>query len=191
MSAASPSGEAGFPESAFWDFSLAVYGRPGVADCCLALQDRHGLDVNLLLYCLWTAASGRGPLDEAAVAAARTAAEAWREQVIVPLRAVRRHLKPAAEGPDAAIVQPCRESVKAAELAAEHAQQLFLARLAPAPEGAGRPDSAAESLRAYLKTESMAMPDRSLWRPLLAAAFPDAPEAEIEAGLRRLGADGA
>src|SRR5262249_40267230 len=37
----------------FWNFSLKVYGRPGVAAACIALQDGLGLDVNLLLYCCW------------------------------------------------------------------------------------------------------------------------------------------
>ena len=27
----------------FWSFSLDFYGRPGVAETCLDLQDRHGL----------------------------------------------------------------------------------------------------------------------------------------------------
>jgi len=39
----------------FWDFSLAVYRRPGVAAACLRLQDEAGVDVNLLLYFCWLA----------------------------------------------------------------------------------------------------------------------------------------
>ena len=51
-----------FPPTPFWDFSLAVYGRPGVAPACLALQQRHGADVNLLLFCAWFGAAHRGRL---------------------------------------------------------------------------------------------------------------------------------
>ena len=37
----------------FWRFSLALYARPGVAEALIALQDRAGLDVNLILFGLW------------------------------------------------------------------------------------------------------------------------------------------
>jgi len=43
---------------AFWRFSLDAYGRPGVAAACLDLQDRHGCDVNLILYALWLGRAG-------------------------------------------------------------------------------------------------------------------------------------
>ena len=56
----------------FWAFSLEVYGRPGVAPACLALQDRHGLDVNLLLFCCWAASQGV-TLDQRTLAAAEEA----------------------------------------------------------------------------------------------------------------------
>ena len=49
-----------FPAHPFWDFSLALYRKPGVAAACLRLQDGPGLDVNLLLYACWTAANGAG-----------------------------------------------------------------------------------------------------------------------------------
>ena len=38
--------------ASFWDFSVGTYRRPGVADACLSLQDRYGLDVNVLLLLL-------------------------------------------------------------------------------------------------------------------------------------------
>src|SRR5437870_3409733 len=38
---------------ALWRFSVALYARPGVAAALLALQDRAGHDVNLMLYALW------------------------------------------------------------------------------------------------------------------------------------------
>ena len=51
----------------FWDYSLALYGRPGVEACCLRLQDRLGVDVNLLLLCCWLAARGHDTIGEDAV----------------------------------------------------------------------------------------------------------------------------
>ena len=44
--------------TAFWNFSIVIYGQPGVREACLRLQDKAGLDVNVLLYCLWRAARG-------------------------------------------------------------------------------------------------------------------------------------
>lgn len=36
----------------FWQFSVSRYGKPGVADACLMLQEQFGINVNLvLLYC--------------------------------------------------------------------------------------------------------------------------------------------
>ncbi len=40
----------------FWDFSLAIYRQPGVPEECLALQERLGADVNLLLLCAYLGA---------------------------------------------------------------------------------------------------------------------------------------
>ena len=42
----------------FWDFSLAFYAMPGVADACLQLQDGCGADVNVLLFLLYRARDG-------------------------------------------------------------------------------------------------------------------------------------
>ncbi len=55
---------------AFWTFSTGLYAAPGVEAHMLALQDEHGLDVNLALFCLF-AAHVRRPLDYAAIEAMR------------------------------------------------------------------------------------------------------------------------
>ncbi|MBV1932054.1 MAG: TIGR02444 family protein [Porticoccaceae bacterium] len=36
-----------------WDFSVAVYQQPGVANYCISLQDKHNALVNLVLFCCW------------------------------------------------------------------------------------------------------------------------------------------
>ena len=51
-----------FEDHSFWDFSLRVYGSDGVSAACIALQERHGIDVNLLLFSAWVGESGRGVL---------------------------------------------------------------------------------------------------------------------------------
>lgn len=73
----------------FWSFSLEVFALPRVARACLALQDRLGLDVNLLLFCCWLARRGRR-LRPPELRAAVRCADAWQREVVQPLRRARR-----------------------------------------------------------------------------------------------------
>ncbi|WP_317932498.1 TIGR02444 family protein [Halioxenophilus sp. WMMB6] len=43
----------------FWQFSLQRYAEPGVAQACLALQERLAVDINCLLLNSWLIATGR------------------------------------------------------------------------------------------------------------------------------------
>jgi uncharacterized protein (TIGR02444 family) len=114
----------------FWRFSLAVYGKPGVAPACLLLQDQFGRDINLALYCCWLGASGRGRLTRAALAAADRTVAPWRHQVVEHLRTARRAIKEAAlSGGDNLYAK-----AKAVELEAERVLQSRLAELAPPPD---------------------------------------------------------
>ena len=72
-----------WPASALWDYAVDLYARPGVREACLALQDRAGADVNLLLLACWLGATGRR-LDPAALARLQTDALAWQEAVVRP-----------------------------------------------------------------------------------------------------------
>ena len=78
---------------AFWRYALWLYAKPGVKDTSHRLQDEFGLDVNLLLFCLWAAAAGYGALPPARLQAALNALDPWRAHVIAPLRSARRALK--------------------------------------------------------------------------------------------------
>lgn len=125
-----------------WSFSLWLYAAPGVADACLEAQDRHGADVNLLLWATWLAVLGHD-LTQAEAAEAEAVTRPWRDEVVRPLRAVRRRLK---STPDAA-TESLRRQVKAAELEAEKIQQSMLQNL-PASRRTGGP--VADLLRANL-----------------------------------------
>ena len=107
--------------SEFWDWAVAVYARPSVAEACLDLQDTYGQNVPLLLWAAW-----RGGDVAAAVALARQ----WEDEVVAPLRGVRRRLK----GRDGA--DSLREQVKAVEREAERTLMAALAALAgPGADG--------------------------------------------------------
>jgi uncharacterized protein (TIGR02444 family) len=111
---------------ALWQFSLAFYAVPGVAEALITLQDREGLDVNLILFALWLGLSGRGGLDRDRLAAADRAVRTIRTEIVEPLRSLRRTLR---DYPDED-VRRLREDVKALELAGEKLAQVRLARLA-------------------------------------------------------------
>jgi uncharacterized protein (TIGR02444 family) len=114
-------------EGPHWAFSLAVYRQPGVAEACLALQDRLGVDVNVLLLTLFATRQVGAPPSGATIAQADAFVRAWRAQVVAPLRGVRRRLK---EGPPPApgsAAEALRQRVKAVELYAEQIEQAALA----------------------------------------------------------------
>jgi uncharacterized protein (TIGR02444 family) len=113
-----------------WDWMLAAYGRPGVAEICLALQDVHGQNVPFLLWAAWSGADAGPRLERAA-----QAAHAWDEAAVSPLRAVRRALKaPRAPVHDAAR-EALRAEVKVVELAAERVLVETLQSLGGPPAG--------------------------------------------------------
>ncbi len=127
----------------FWTFSLAFYARPGATPACLALQDDAGADVNLVLYLLWSAATGRR-LEAAEIAAADATLARWRAQVIQPLRSARRAMK-AALLPGIAIAA-LRSDVKALELEAERlAQAALYQRALPPADAADDPAALART----------------------------------------------
>ncbi len=117
-----------FPRSEFWAFSLAVYARPGIPAACLELQERHGADVNLVLAALWAAYSGLGRLDAADWERLEGVVGAFHREVVRPLRTARRALKPIGETTTAAAAPAgsIRLVVKAAELDAEHLEQIMI-----------------------------------------------------------------
>ncbi|MGD9511236.1 MAG: TIGR02444 family protein [Geminicoccaceae bacterium] len=126
---------------AFWRFSLARYAAPGVADACLALQDRDGADVNLILLALWLGERGQRLEAEAGGRLAQLAAD-WQGPVIAPLRAVRRRLKERASGQCGGEITRWRGRIAEAELALERIEQLMLEQ-AVGPIGGAPPHGGA------------------------------------------------
>lgn len=106
----------------FWRFSLKFYGRTGVSDACIALQDGCGVDVNLLLFLFWLA-SERQELSADEVKKLDATIKSWRELTIIPIRDTRRKLKGAKTFVDPAKQEALRDKVKAIELEAEKLQQ--------------------------------------------------------------------
>ena len=126
------------PPNPFWDFSVSLWQDPQVSRACVAIQDRYhpraDVDVNILLFCAWAAAAGHGELGDAEVRAAIATSAAWRQEVLLPLRTVRRRLRREVEPVPVAISAAVREQAGAAELEAEQIQQLMLVQLIPVPK---------------------------------------------------------
>jgi|SRR5579871_6031026 len=132
----------------FWNFSLGLYGRHGVAQACIALQDGLGLDVNLLLFCCWHGQANRR-LTEENLRRAMATAETWQREVVQPLRAVRRRLKAGVVPIAPAESEALRRKVNDLELEGERIAQAALEGL-PAPVPGRRP-AVAENLALYVK----------------------------------------
>ena len=111
---------------AVWSFAAGFYARDGVAAACVQFQDAHGGDVDLALYLLHLAETRRVITSEE-VARLDGLISRWREQVIIPLRQVRRDLKRASGS--SAQAEILRQAVAAAEIHAERMQLDFLAAI--------------------------------------------------------------
>lgn len=161
----------------FWDFTLSLYGRPGVAPALIGLQDRRGLDVNMLLFCCWAGTAGR-VLSEVDLTAVETVAEPWQAEVVRPLRALRRRLKGGFGSFPPDQVETYRKRLNALEIDGERlAQDRMAASLGPPPAGSGAPAAAdvAGNLQAYLRLRGVkpASSDHADLMAVLAACCPN------------------
>jgi len=181
----------------FWDFSLRVYAREGVAGACLTLQEQLQVDVNLLLYCCWLGHSGT-VLDSARLARALAFSQPWAQQVVRPLRGARRWMK---AQPDSAKhdadteYQSLRDAIKRVELQAERFQQHALAALTaasdtPAPPVERRLELMASNLKNYLGAAEIEIDTQvgNLLTTLLVAASDSDPAAARDKLRRSAGA---
>ena len=104
-------------DSPLWRFSLAVYRGAGVQEECLDVQERFGIDVNLLMLCAYVGAIEGAVMSASDVADALEATGAWHADVVRVLRQARRSLKPLAEaGNLAQFAGTLRLKVKAAKV---------------------------------------------------------------------------
>jgi len=154
-----------------WDWTSAAYGRPGVADACLALQDEHGQSAPYLLWAVWARAD-----DPDLLAAAAAVVRAWEEVATLPLRRVRRDLK----APRPPVADNDREFVRTgaaeAELAAEKALLQALEEITPTPpRGRAGPAQALAAAAAVWSGETRQTPTEVLAQALSRGLLFEAP----------------
>ena len=183
-----------FPDHPFWDFSLNVYGSDGVAPACLVLQERHGIDVNVLLFCCWLGASGHGALDEGEIAAVCRTVDAWHRDVVRAVRGVRQRLKGGFGAAPPELSEPLRRRIVGIEVELEHVEQLMLAgsvtrQADESRDAAARLGDALDNVRAYYAVAGVApdAADAAETATILAPAFAgldgDVVAAAAQAGL--------
>jgi uncharacterized protein (TIGR02444 family) len=163
-----PGGEDEAAGEAFWRFSLALYGRPGVADALIRVQDSAARDVNLILFGLWLGASQGRRLAAAELAGAEAAIAPIAGAAVAPLRRLRRQLKPAGD-PD---LQALRRRIAGLEIAAERRVQYRLAAQFSGASGAqpeGDRLAAAEANLALYLGDDSCLPETAALRQALAA----------------------
>lgn len=173
----------------FWQYSLKLYACDDVAELCLRLQDEGGLDVNLLLYCLWQGSEGRS-LQRASLAEVCRVSDPWRQEVVESLRNARRWMK-GREQEIAGQSGGLRERIKALELAAEKCQQDWLAVLPTVHDDASPFIAAAQNLAGYVQeagAQSTPALQGDLAR-LLHQAFPDAAAKDLSEAKKLLAAE--
>jgi uncharacterized protein (TIGR02444 family) len=134
-----------------WAFALEVYGRPGVTDACVKLQNEAGADVLILLMTAFAAIRLRLLLTPAEIRELDNACRPWREQIIRPLRAIRTGLKTGPAPAPSSETEQLRSKIKLIELDAERLQNQLLA--ACLPRRPAKPDAVnADEFRSVLRS---------------------------------------
>ncbi|MCS0496548.1 TIGR02444 family protein [Ancylobacter sp. MQZ15Z-1] len=149
-------------DGGLWRYALAFYAAPGASAACLRLQDEAGVDVVELIFALYASRVLGLPVDRALLEAARDDLGVWRQDTVLPLRAIRRRLKPARTDCPDATKEELRRLVQQAELKAEQIQLALLEQWARARPGAGGPASSAMDAVAEVLALSNASPEGAL-----------------------------
>jgi len=149
-----------FEDNALWAFSLRVYGAAEVAPACLRLQERHGVDVNVLLFAAWLGVGGRS-LDPPALDRVLDHVGPWHETVVRHVRALRVALRPGFEPADGDQVEALRRRLQKVEIDAEFVEQEMLYGWAadnePAVAGPTGADGALTNMAGYVERVAAAL----------------------------------
>jgi uncharacterized protein (TIGR02444 family) len=136
----------------FKRFALELYRRAGVADACLNLQDRHDLDVNVVLFAAFIGAVRLQTLTVTDLDLAHRRVDAWHQEVVRPLRAVRQRLKTGPVPAPNEATGALRRKLAQLEIEAEIIELDQLGALMPELRSARSMSSAAECATAAIET---------------------------------------
>ena len=109
-----------------WNLTLQLYDAKGVQPACLQLQDEFDVGVSALLTVIILGFLGQPPFTAPELKQTLKRATAWQQNVIEPLRAVRRGLREASPADQSEAVEALRKSLLSQEIAAEKIQQALI-----------------------------------------------------------------
>ncbi len=115
-----------------WDFAVWAYAEPDVEKACLALQNRLGADVTMIMFCLWLARRGTpGHYLARYMGAAIKLSRDWQRSFVEPLRNCRSNFKDFITntdmgGEESDTANALRARIKQCELDMEQMQMLAM-----------------------------------------------------------------
>ena len=175
-----------FEQHPFWDYALDVYSRDGVSPALITFQDRHDLDVNILLLCLWVSHSGYGELDDTEFKYALGVSARWNPDIVCAIRAVRIRLREGVDLVPKELSDAVRQEILKVEIDCEHIEQLALAAGLKQRENNGatveqRLGDCGRNIRSYFDRKGCAPDenDRKELFTIFSAAFGDVDTNEI------------
>ncbi len=184
-----------FEECPFWDFSLQVYGREGVSKACINLQDRHILDVNIILLSMWLGHNGHPVMDHNALTRALDVSRRWNKDVVCGIRAVRLALKDDFSPISAENCEILRKNILSLEIEGEHLEHMALASTVqsepnPKLEPSLRLAICTANLGLYLTVleAKLGEEDYADVRVILSSTFPDLDEEVLESAMQSFSA---
>jgi uncharacterized protein (TIGR02444 family) len=135
----------------FRRFALEVHEADGVSDAAILLQDRCGVDVDVLLFAAFVSALRGKDFDADDLRAAHERVQPWQREVVAPLRAIRRRLKAGPAPAPSVATDELRERIKKLELDAEMIELDELGIVAAELGGPGTIGDAAERAAAAMR----------------------------------------
>lgn len=116
-----------FDDHPFWDYSCRVYGADGVSAALIALQDRLGIDVNVLLLGLWAGHSGLGVFDDEELDRVLDVSANWNRDIVRAVRSLRVDLRVGVASVPKELSDAIRQRILEVEIDCEHVEQLVIA----------------------------------------------------------------
>jgi uncharacterized protein (TIGR02444 family) len=175
-----------FEDHPFWDYALSIYQGDGVSAACIALQDRHEIDVNLLLLSLWTAHDGRPPLTPAQFDSLFEVSVSWNQEIVCDIRRLRARLSSGYGAVGEARRVAVRNAALTLEIDCEHVEMLALAEVLGAPllEHVAPPEArsvAVSNMKAYFTRRAVVADaeDFVALTTIVAAAYPGTDNATV------------
>jgi uncharacterized protein (TIGR02444 family) len=153
---------------ALWAFCLSLYARSEVEAACLNVQDRHGCDVMIVLFCIYAGHLGQR-VDSITMDLAIEIGRGWGQDIVGPMRQVRRKLKTPPASVDPHDAYRLRTRLQALEQDAERIQHEQLFALLSG-KAAPSLNAARSNLIAYAERLGIARPQA--FDVILDAAFP-------------------